>query len=58
MEDTIKESEPTREAMIAYLRKHFRYYIMNSWNRSKSYARNVKVYNLGLTRGQEDKCTH
>lgn len=27
-----------------YLENYFRYYTMNSWNRSTSYARNVKLY--------------
>ncbi len=41
--------------MITYLQNHFRYYTMNSWNKSTSYARNVKIYNLGLTREQENE---
>lgn len=41
--------------MINFLKNHFRYWTMNSWNRSTSYAHNVKLYNLGLTREQEDK---
>jgi hypothetical protein len=44
-----------RDEMIAFLRGHFRYYTMNSWNRSKSYARNVKIYRLGLTHELEMK---
>ena len=32
-----------------YIRNHFRYYTLNSWNRLKSIANNVKVYNLDLT---------
>ena len=35
-----------REAMIAFLKKHFRYNTMNSWNRSTSYANNIKLYNI------------
>jgi ribosomal protein L37E len=34
--------------MIDFLKNHFRYYTMNSWNRSTSYANNVKIYNLQL----------
>ena len=47
--------ELTREEMIEFLSKHFRYDTMNSWNRSTSYARNVKIHNLGLTREQENR---
>ncbi len=35
-----------REAMKAFLQKHFRYYTMNTWNRSTSYANNIKLYNI------------
>lgn len=45
----------SRKDMIQFLTKHFRYNTMNSWNRSTSYAHNVKVYNLGLTSEQERK---
>lgn len=44
-----------KREMIDFLTNHFRYNTMNSWNHSTSYAHNVKVYNLGLTREQEDK---
>lgn len=47
--------EPTTEEMISYLRNHFRYFTMNSWNKVRSYARNVKIYRLGLTHEQESK---
>ena len=30
--------------MINYLKGHFRYYTMNYWNRSTSYANNVKLH--------------
>lgn len=43
----------SREAMIGFLRDHFRYDTMNSWNRSTSYANKVKIYSLGLTDSQE-----
>ena len=45
----------SREEMIEFLDYHFKYWTMNSWNKSKSYANNMKIYNLGLTREQEDK---
>jgi len=35
-----------REAMTAFLKKHFRYNTMNSWNRSTSYANCIKLYNI------------
>ena len=38
----------SRAAMTAYLKNHFRYHTMNSWNRSTSYACNLKVHTLGL----------
>lgn len=44
-----------RQAMIDFLRGHYRYHTMNSWNNSKSYANCVKVHKLGLTREQENK---
>ena len=47
-----KEVDTTdRKAMVDFLKSHFRYYTMNSWNRSTAYANNVKIYNLGI----EDK---
>jgi hypothetical protein len=35
-----------REEMTAFLKKHFRYHTMNSWNRATSYANNIKLYNV------------
>ena len=35
--------------MFNFLKKHFQYYTMNSWNRTKSIANNVKLYKLGLS---------
>ncbi|MDD5458638.1 MAG: hypothetical protein PHF37_04535 [Phycisphaerae bacterium] len=37
-----------RGEMIAFLKKHFRYHTMNSWNRSTSYANNIKLYNIDM----------
>lgn len=45
----------SRRAMTEFLAKHFRYNTMNSWNQSTSYANNIKVYNLGLSKEQEEK---
>ena len=35
-----------RETMTGFLKKHFRYNTMNSWNRSKSYADNIKLHHI------------
>jgi len=35
-----------RGEMIAFLKNHFRYATMNSWNRSTSYANNIKLYKI------------
>ncbi len=45
----------SRQRMIQYLSKHFRYDTMSSWNRSTSYARDVKVHNLNLPRKLRDR---
>jgi len=43
-----REIKPeTREEMIEYLRDHYRYNTMSSWNRSTSYAHCIKVTELG-----------
>lgn len=34
--------------MWNFLKNHFQYNTMNSWNHVKSFANNVKLYNLGL----------
>lgn len=44
----------SRKSMIDFLKNHFRYYTGNSWNRLTSYANNVKIYHLGLTKEQEN----
>lgn len=44
--DNIFRRLGSRKSMIEYLENHFRYFTMNSWNRSTSYANNVKIYNL------------
>ena len=43
-----------KDAVQNFLRSHKRYHTMNSWNRSTSFAHNVKLRNLGLTKEQED----
>lgn len=35
--------------MFNFLKKHYQYYTLNSWNGLKSIANNVKVYNLKLS---------
>jgi len=35
-----------RQTMVKFLKKHFRYNTMNSWNRSTSYANNIKLHNV------------
>ena len=46
-----------RESMVKYLRKHFRYNTMNSWNKSTSYANNIKLYNIDKPDGVDnDTC--
>lgn len=52
-------SEPvdlrSRQEMTDYLRNHFRYSTMNSWNQATSYACNLKIYRLGLNAEVESK---
>lgn len=36
-------------AMLGYLTNHFRYHTAGSWNKSTSYANNLKIYKLGLS---------
>ena len=35
-----------RETTVKFLKNHFRYNTMNSWNRSTSYANNIKLYKI------------
>ena len=37
-----------RKRWASYLASHFRYDTMRSWNRSTSYARNIKIHNLQM----------
>ena len=41
--------------MTQYLTTHFRYPTLNSWNRSTSYACNLKITHLGLSPEVVDK---
>ena len=42
--------------MTAYLRQHERYYAMNSWNRSTSYAHTIKLHYLNLDKDTLNAC--
>ena len=47
----------TREEIIAYLKNHFRYNTMNSWNNSASYAHRIKIRDLnGIDKDLEMRC--
>ena len=48
-------SRKTKKEMIEFLKSHGRYWTMNSWNGSSSYANNVKIYNLGMDHDLEMK---
>lgn len=45
----------SRSEMIQFLLRHFRYDTMNSWNRSTSYACNLKLHRLGLDAATVEK---
>ena len=45
----------SRQEMTDFLRNHFRYSTMNSWNQATSYACNLKIYRLGLESEIESK---
>lgn len=47
--------EKTLESKFEYIKNHFVYDILNSWNNLESIANNVKIFNLKLTRKQEDR---
>jgi len=44
-----------RKAMADFLTRHFRYRTMNHWNKSTSYAHNMKIYNLPLSAENKDR---
>lgn len=50
-----KIDHTSRERMEEFLKSHFRYNTLNSWNRATTYANNMKIYKLGLTPEQLDK---
>lgn len=45
----------SRSEMIQFLLRHLRYDTMNSWNRSTSYACNLKLHRLGLDAATVEK---
>ena len=46
----------TRKDILAYLKEHYRYSTLNSWNGCHSYAHNVKISRLNLPREVCDAC--
>lgn len=44
----------TKKEMLGFLKSHFRYWTMNSWNLLESYAVNIKLGHLGLAREEAD----
>lgn len=48
-------SKMSLQDKLNYINKHFYYFTMNSWNRTKTLANNVKIYNLPLTTEQKNK---
>ena len=43
-----KVNKNNNKEMFEFLKEHFKYSTLNSWNNLWSIANNVKVYNLGL----------
>jgi len=50
-----KVNKGVRVDMIEFLRTHFRYDTMSSWNRVTSYANCIKIHALGLESSEEDR---
>ena len=48
-------NEKTLEQKFQYLKNHFEYSLMNSWNKLYTIANNVKIYQLGLSNKHIDK---
>jgi len=46
-----------KESMVKFLKNHFRYSTMNSWNRSTSYANNIKLHSVDKPKDiDDDRC--
>ena len=43
-----------KDTMVKYLRQHFRYNTMNSWNKSTSYANNIKLHHVDKPKDIDD----
>ena len=50
-----KNEKMNDQEKFDYIKNHFRYNTMSSWNRVTSFANNVKIHNLGFTKEQQDK---
>lgn len=50
-----KVSLRSKQSMVDFLAGHSRYYTMNSWNLTTTYAHCVKLHRLGLSRDQLDR---
>lgn len=50
-----RDIEGTRSAKLAFLKEHYRYVTMNTWNHSSSYANNVKLHTLPIPKVYQDK---
>ena len=50
-----KVDRRSRSAMVDFLKGHYRYNTMSSWNCLTSYANNIKLHRLGLSSEQLDK---
>ncbi len=49
------KKNPTLKEKYDYIKNHFTYWTMNSWNGDITVANNVKLYKLGLTTEQTNK---
>jgi len=48
--------KPSREEMTSFLKGHFRYDTMSSWNQATSYAKCIKVHKFNLPADVRDRC--
>ena len=49
-----KVDKRSRKALVDFLKKHFRYHTMNSWNRSTSYANCIKLHHVDKPSGIDE----
>ena len=45
----------SRQKMIDFLKSHFRYHTLSSWNHKTSYANNIKISHLDVPKEIADK---